>query len=398
MAGSAPTGAAIAVLVVLLACIAAVAHAAPSQTVRVGSDIELRAAVGRARPGTVILVAPGEYAGGFYLENVRGEPGRPIVIAAADPFDPPVFRGAGEGMHLVNPAHLELRDLAFIGASSNGLNIDDGGSMRATAHHVVLRGIRVADVGPSGNRDGIKLSGVRDFRIEDCVIERWGDAGQAIDMVGDHDGVITGCVIREGGRNAAGVQMKGGSSRIVVRGNRFEDAGARAVNIGGSTGPSFFRPPLEGDGPFAEARDVVVEGNTFIGGDAPVAYVGVDGSVVRFNTIYRPRRFVLRILQETRLPGFVPSRNGIFAHNLVVFRSDERRDTVNVGPATAPETFVFSGNWWYALDDPARSAPVLPTPESDGVIGVDPGLTDPEAGDLRLRPESPAWSKAGALP
>ncbi|HEX6971708.1 MAG TPA: hypothetical protein VF234_05780, partial [Limnochordia bacterium] len=69
-----------------------------------------------------------------------------------------------------------------------------------------------------------------------------------------------------------------------------------------------------------------------------------------------------------------------------------------IGPATAPETFVFTGNWWYAADDPARSAPTLPTPETGGVVGVDPRLFDPEAGDLRLHPESPAWGEAGALP
>ncbi|HEX6971250.1 MAG TPA: right-handed parallel beta-helix repeat-containing protein, partial [Limnochordia bacterium] len=297
------------------------ARAQSPSIVRVSDELELRQAVSRASAGTVILVAPGQYAGGFYFEDLRGEPGRPVVIAAENPFDPPVFRGGTEGMHLVNPAYVELRHLTFVGARANGLNIDDGGTMRASAHHIVLQGIRVTDVGPSGNRDGLKLSGVRDFRIEDCVIERWGDAGQAIDLVGAHDGLITGCVIRQGGPNAAGVQAKGGSSRIVVRGNRFERAGGRAVNIGGSTGPSFFRPPLEGDGPFAEARDIVVEGNLFIGGAAPVAYVGVDGAIVRYNTIYRPERWVLRILQETRLAGFVPSRNGVFAHNVVVFRT-----------------------------------------------------------------------------
>jgi len=54
-----------------------------------------------------------------------------------------------------------------------------------------------------------------------------------------------------------------------------------------------------------------VEGNTFIGGGAPWR-LWADGAVVRFNTIYHPQRWALRILQETRAPGFVPSRNGEF--------------------------------------------------------------------------------------
>jgi len=43
---------------------------------------------------------------------------------------------------------------------------------------------------------------------------------------------------------------------------------------------------------------------------------------VRQNTLHVPRRFALRILQETTADGFVPCRDGEFSRNLVVFRSD----------------------------------------------------------------------------
>jgi hypothetical protein len=202
------------------------------------------------------------------------------------------------------------------------------------------------------------------------------------------------------------VQAKGGSSQIVVLRNRFENAGGRAVNIGGSTGLSFFRPPLktrEGEvptEPLYEAKDISVEGNTFIGAGAPVAFVGVDGAVVRFNTIYRPKRWALRILQETLAPGFVPSRNGEFTDNIIAFRSDEwASGGVNIGPHTAPQTFKFARNFWYCLDNPQRSLPVLPTEEVGGVYGEDPMFRSAEEGDLRLQPNSPAQKMgADALP
>ena len=127
----------------------------------------------------------------------------------------------------------------------------------------------------------------------------------------------------------------------------------------------------------------------------PVAFVGVDGATVRHNTIYRPRRWGLRILQETRQPGFVPCRNGRFTDNLIAFRSDEMAVPVNVGPGTAPETFTLARNAWYCLDAPERSRPRLPIAEADGVYGVDPRFRDAEGGDLRLRPDGPA-SRAGA--
>jgi hypothetical protein len=264
----------------------------------------------------------------------------------------------------------------------------------------VLHGLTVADVGPDGNRDGIKLSGLDDFRVEVCHLERWGSGGSGIDMVGCHRGLIVDNVFRYSDDvSANAVQMKGGTSDIVVRGNRFEHPGSRAVNIGGSTGFPYFRPPVAVDGTEAvnaEARDIVVEGNEFIGGMAPIAFVGVDGAIVRYNTIYRPGRWALRILQETHHETFVPSRGGAFTDNLIVFRSDEwASGGVNIGPNTEPATFSFARNWWHCMDDPASSRPTLPTDEVDGIYGVDPMLADPEAGDLRPAGGSPA-SRVGA--
>src|SRR6185503_2470517 len=105
----------------------------------------------------------------------------------------------------------------------------------------VLRRVIVRDVGSDGNHDGVKLSGLDDFKVEECTVERWGKRGSAIDMVGCHQGVIRGCTIREGDETGAnGVQMKGGSRDISLRACRFENAGGRAVNLGGSTGLPYF--------------------------------------------------------------------------------------------------------------------------------------------------------------
>jgi hypothetical protein len=296
-----------------------------------------------------------------------------------------VIQGGGNGIQLSDPAYLELRGITFTGATGNGLNIDDGGSFATPAHHIVLRDLTVRNVGPSGNRDGIKLSGVDDFRVENCRLSMWGDGGSGIDMVGCHRGLIVGCTFRHRDEASAnGVQAKGGSAKVTVRRCRFEHSGQRAMNLGGSTGLQFFRPKPQG----YEAKDLTVEGCTFIGSDAPFAFVGVDGARVRFNTVYRPRRWVLRILQETTAPGFVPCRNGLFTDNLVLFHAGEVATTVNIGPNTAPQTFRFARNWWYALDAPGRSAPSLPTRETNGVAGRDPRLRNPSAGDFRPAPGS----------
>lgn len=342
------------------------ALAAPGEGPMVSGDDELRRAIAGAKAGETIRIAPGVYRGGVSARGLRGEAGRPIVLRGADPDHPPEFRGGSFGIQLSDAAHVELRDLVVSGASDNGINIDDGGTFETPSHHLVLARLTVRDVGPGGNRDGIKLSGVDDFRVEGCTVERWGDRGSGIDMVGCHRGEIVGCTFRNGDeRGDNGVQAKGGSRAVAIRKCRFEHAGRRGVNIGGSTGLAYFRPRPEG----FEAKEIEVEGCTFLGSEAAVAFVGADGGSARGNTIERPRRWAFRILQETREPGFVPCRNGRFAENRIAFRSDEMTTAVNVGSDTDPGSFTLERNSWYCLDAPERSRPKLPIPEADGRYG-----------------------------
>lgn len=352
------------------ALLASLAALAAAQETRVSTPEALREALGKAAAGATILVEAGDYQGYFGAANLQGTPERPIVLAAADPARPPVFRGARECIHLSSVSHIVLRGLVLTGARYNGLNVDDGGTLTTPSRHIVLEGLTVRDIGPRGNCDGIKLSGVDDFLIRGCTIERWGSGGSAIDMVGCHRGIIADTTFRHGAGGASGVQAKGGSADIVIYRCRFERAGERAINMGGSSALAFFRPPAPG----YEARRIVAIGNTFVGSDAPLAFVGSEDCLASFNTIHRPTGWVLRILQENRRPGFAPSRNGTFRRNIVVWRHRELRAMAGVGPLTAPETFRFEHNWWYCEDRPAASHPALPTADRSPVVGQDPGL------------------------
>lgn len=346
-------------------------------------------ALQKAAPGTVIVVAPGNYEGGWSAAKLAGEKGKPVVIKAADSKQPPVFTGGASGVHLSGCSFVELSHLTFSGAAANGVNIDDGKEAKP-ARGIVLRNLIVTNSGPRGNRDGIKMSGVDEFAIIDCRVERWGASGSGIDMVGCHNGTVEGCVFEHDpatSMQANGVQTKGGSSGVTIRQCRFINAGGRAVNAGGSTGAAYFRPVNPG----YEARDITVEDCYFTGSLAAVAFVGVDGAQFRHNTIYRPGKWVLRILQENQDPAVAPCRKGVFSDNLVVFRAADVSETVNTGAGTEPASFTFARNAWYCEDNPAatRGRVRLPSPEQEGIYGTDPKLRDPAAGDFRKAEDSP---------
>jgi len=358
--------------------------------VRVTTQASLNQALSQAKPGTRIQIAEGRYRAGIRGTGVRGTKEQPITIEGLDLNSPPLFAGGNEGWHLTDCAHLTLRNIAVSGQRHNGINIDDGGTYETPSHHIVLENIRVNDVGPEGNCDAIKLSGVDDFVVRNCRIDGWG--GQAIDMVGCHRGLIENCELRgkEGFAQATGLQTKGGSRDIIIRRCRLYDAGARGVNLGGSTGRQFFRP-LDAN---YEARNIAVEGCVFVGSEVPVAFVGVDGATVRYNTIYHPGKWVFRILQETTADGFLPCRHGRFQRNLIVFRASDVRTAGNIGPHTQPASFTFDDNYWYCEDRPAASRPSLPVKETGGVYGDDPQLKS--ARDQDFTPQAKTAAAYGA--
>lgn len=170
---------------------------------------DLRDAVRNLEPGDEVLIGPGIYKGGFSVAGLQGTKINPIVIAGKDPDYPPVFSGRGEAVKLSNIAYVKLKNLRINDFTGNGINIDDGGNLERPSHHVIIENIFIKEIGPKGNYDAVKMSGVDDFIIRGCHIEGWGGSG--IDLVGCHRGIIQNCLFIgvPGYRTKNAVQIKG---------------------------------------------------------------------------------------------------------------------------------------------------------------------------------------------
>lgn len=332
-----------------------------AETVIVQNDKELQKAVQEIKSGTVLQIAPGEYRGGHHVRGVEN-----LVIEAQDPARPPHFRGGGNAWQFSRCAGLIVRNLRVSGQTNNGFNLDDGGQLDQPVPGITLEGLDIQDIGPKGNFDGIKCSGLTGLTIRRCSVSGWG--GQGIDFVGCHRSLITECKLvgKAGFSASAGIQLKGGTSEIIVEKCIFENAGERPVNVGGSTGLAYFRPA----GTLYEAKAIVVRDCEIRGSLCAAAFVGVDGAEFSNNTIVYPGKWIFRILQETKEPGFPPCRDVLIQNNRITFKREQVQTEINIGPGTEPASFQFMGNHWLAEDRPERSKPNLPSEEKAGVYGT----------------------------
>ncbi|WP_176159224.1 right-handed parallel beta-helix repeat-containing protein [Prosthecobacter debontii] len=333
-----------------------------AETVVVKNPAELRAALSRLESGTVLKIAPGDYPGGNHVKGIEN-----LVIEALNTEEPPHFRGGGNAWQFSRCPGLTVRNLRVSGQTNNGFNLDDGGLLDQPVAGITLEGLDVQDIGPQGNFDGIKCSGLTGLTIHRCTLQGWG--GQGIDFVGCHRSVISECqfVGKDGFSASAGIQLKGGTSEVVVEKCHFKNAGQRPLNIGGSTGLAFFRP----QGALHEAKSIIVRHNVIEGSPCAAAFVGVDGAEFTDNTILFPEKWIFRILQETREARFAACRNVSIKNNKIRFKRSQVATDINIGGGTAPETFRFEGNLWLATDSPHQSKPKLPVEEQSGIYGRD---------------------------
>jgi len=351
----------------------------------------IQAGIVQAQPGDTVLIHPGTYTTPTYIVEKNGTFELPIVIRGVAQTSV-IIDGPSSSMQFVDCSHIKVENITMRRQKGNALFFDDAGTVETPSRNVAVSNILFEDMEGANNvnTNFLKMAGVDNFFIANCVFNRGPVKSLGIDLVGCHDGFILQCDFR--GTTDGGIQAKGGSHFIDIFLNTFVDCGDRAINIGGSTGLPYFRPA---DATY-EAANIDVYTNTFVGSRASIAFAGAVRSTVINNTIFDPMAWPFRILQESAdASRFEPCGNNTIENNIIVFRST-MSGHYNVGPNTAPETFTVSNNLWYNADAPTRSNEnIAPVVETMSVYGQDPLFTNKNT-DFSISTMSPAVGK-GAI-
>jgi len=365
------------------------AGASPGGNGSVGAPFQtIGAAVAQATPGTRIRISAGTYGAIGSFSNVQGLATAPIALIAEGTVIVDTGR-TGLALQLTDPRYVVLQGITIQNTAPHGINIDDGGSYATPGEYVVLRGMTFRNIGTGGNNDCLKLSGINRFYLEGNTFTGC-NQGEAIDMVGCHNGVISGNLFYDLPVN--GIQTKGGSADVLIHGNRFINISQRSINAGGSTGAQYYRPSNTSH----EALRIQMIANIFERtGSTPVAFVGCGDCVFSNNTVTQPGTYLARILEENVTLG--PGSGGYFINNIIMLNTNARGAVVNVGSGTQPSSFTFGSNLWYSLDNPSYTGPVLGggvPAESGSLVQQNPLL------DANLRPQagSPALNAGRAVP
>jgi hypothetical protein len=301
----------------------------------------LQRAADRARPGDVVAVRGGTYAG-FDLRQ-SGREGQPIVFRA----EPGVVIDTANP---VTPGH--------------GINV-------AGVSHVVLEAFTI--VGLPGS--GIRLGGTRDVALRQNSVERCG--GPAIAATVSDDLTLEANLVT-GSRQGAGILVSSPGGRLLIRNNVARGNRGAGIQVLGAPGVDA-----------ADRAAAVIEANHVVDNAGPgIEADGVRGLRLQNNLVHGNRGAGLAVRRATA--GGAPA---LIAHNTVIQAADADR-ALWLGPGVAGPRIV---NNLLLHADPARGG-IGVTGDTDGLvddhnlIAGEPAalFVDAPGGDYRLRDQASA--------
>lgn len=252
-----------------------------------------RQALNRLEPGDSLLLEPGTYRQGIWIDGLNGNPGKPITLAGVG--GRPIFlaRPEKDTVLIQNASYITLRNLEIDG---QGLMVNGVRSSGRFAHHIVLEDLYIHGLGRHQQIVGISSKcPAWDWRVSRNIVVGAGTGMYFGNSDGNHPfwgGIIENNLIADTiGYN---LQIKHQNSRpqlagmsrepraTVIRHNVFSKA------TGGSTGPEA-RPnvlvghwPLQGPG---KDDQYLIYGNFFHENPHESLFQG-EGRIALYNNLF----------------------------------------------------------------------------------------------------------------
>lgn len=203
--------------VLLAAILASLAPAARlcAEDIRVKPYDDVARIARTAKPGDTLLLYPGAF-NSIVLENIRGEPGRPITLRNVPSVDAPVdidARNAAVGLRLIDCAHLRLENIAIREANEAGLVIE---GVRGKSFDISLDRVRVTRAAESAENCGIVVRNASQIRSTRAVIAGFGAAAVRVARSESVAFETTQIVARPSLPSRIGFEVSDGSSKVEI--------------------------------------------------------------------------------------------------------------------------------------------------------------------------------------
>lgn len=353
-----------------------------------------------AKPGDEIILMPGVHVA-VSLENLHGSAKAPITIRALDESHSATIEAKRIGLELVNPRFVIVQDVIITGATINGLVIKPGSTRNPATTppsgeaeeseaastppgptSITLRRVRIEKTGPEGLRHAAVITGVDSLRLDQCVFDGWG--GCAVELRASSNVRIEHCTFtgRDDHSQMWGIRARSDCDLVSVNRCTFTRAAATCIQFGGKTELNELVLPA---GPTPEPASLYqvsrssIQHCLFVDSFCPVHFGNVDGITMRYNTVVRPKPWIISVVDDDDPTVLAPSRNILIGENIFVFDPAALTKLSNIGlPADVTVLRLEENLWWggelYDANSPLGMPPgehVLPQ-----TLDVDPQLDE----------------------
>ena len=338
-------------------------------------------------PGDEVRVATGTYACPV-LGPIAGASGAPVHFVSSDgPRNAKLDCSAG-GMFMTNLQYVAVDGFEITGSSagSHCINLNSGGGppfQNLSAHdlfiHVYVHACSLS---------ALKVSQAFDIDlVQSEVADNTTPGNPLVDYVAVHDSHFVQNLVHDG--VDVGLQMKGGAYNCVMDANVIYDAGSNAINMGQSTGQTFFLPGYAD----WEASHSIVSNNVITGHitEGAVAVWGCDHCIVAHNTVWATSAAeLIRGLSSTNSTGAAIDDTGLLVQDNIL-AAQNVPIPLNITGANAGG-LVQGYNLYYSTAGKLATAySDTPIGGAGNVLDQDPKFVSASTPlDLRLAPGSPA--------